>query len=232
MESAAHKRIAGPLLAAQEIGRQTQQGVWLLKGINLEICAGDQLSLIGKAGSGKSLLLRALALLDSCNEGMLRWEDAPILPREIPQFRSRVAYLPQKPAIWGHSVEDSLRSPFELKVHQAKNFDRPALVQRLALVGRDETFLEKQVSNMSGGEAQITALLRTLQLDPSVLLLDEPTASLDPQTTAQVEHLISAWCEEDTRRAFLWVSHDLELAQRLGRRQLKMEAGRLQELVV
>ncbi|MCA1657197.1 MAG: ATP-binding cassette domain-containing protein, partial [Actinobacteria bacterium] len=109
------------------------------------------------------------------------------------------------------------------------SFDRRRAVCILAQLGRDEAFLEKKARDLSGGEGQLVALARTLQLDPSVLLLDEPTASLDPKTTLAVESLLQSWARERPgERAFLWVSHDQEQARRVSHRELRVEAGRIE----
>jgi putative ABC transport system ATP-binding protein len=97
---------------------------------------------------------------------------------------------------------------------------------RLALAaGRAPDFLDKLASDLSGGEAQIAALVRVLQLAPDVLLLDEPTASLDPASARSIEALVSAWFDADAERACIWVSHDLEQARRVATRHLTMNAG-------
>lgn len=100
---------------------------------------------------------------------------------------------------------------------------------RLEGLGLGETFLEKSARDLSGGEGQIVSLLRAIQLGPSILLLDEPTASLDAASVAAVESLVTRWqAEAPGGRATVWVSHDAEQARRVGQRQLRMNAGELQ----
>jgi putative ABC transport system ATP-binding protein len=99
----------------------------------------------------------------------------------------------------------------------------------LETLTRDETFLEKSSRDLSGGEAQIVALIRCLQLDPAMLLLDEPTASLDRATADTAEDLLYRWQHEASReRSFIWVSHDLEQAKRMSDRNLRMHVGGIQ----
>jgi putative ABC transport system ATP-binding protein len=95
-------------------------------------------------------------------------------------------------------------------------------------VGRPVEFLARRSSDLSGGEAQIVALLRTLQLDSTVLLLDEPTASLDAATAGTIEQLVSHWHDQaGNRRAVLWVTHDRDQSCRVANRILEMNSGRI-----
>ena len=106
-------------------------------------------------------------------------------------------------------------------------------VRTAAQAGRGEDFLAKRASELSGGEAQIAALIRVLQLAPEVLLLDEPTASLDPESSHAIEGLVEAWFNaEGQAHASVWVSHDPAQAKRMSERHLTMRAGVLNETAV
>jgi energy-coupling factor transporter ATP-binding protein EcfA2 len=99
----------------------------------------------------------------------------------------------------------------------------------LETLTRDETFLEKSSRDLSGGEAQIVALIRCLQLDPAMLLLDEPTASLDNATAEAAEELRYRWQQVASReRSFIWVIHNLEQAKRMSDRGVQMHRGGIQ----
>jgi putative ABC transport system ATP-binding protein len=126
-------------------------------------------------------------------------------------------------------VEDNLRLPFALKAHRGRRFDRERILQLLEGLGRSAAFLDRSSRDLSGGEAQIVALLRAVQLDPALLLLDEPTASLDNVTAQAVEGLLDRWfAAGQGERALVWVSHDLDQARRVTGRCLHMRSGRLE----
>lgn len=216
------------LIEARGLGRRSSSSTWLLLDISLDIGAGERVAVVGATGAGKTLLLRSLALLDPLDAGTVLWEGQPVLPHSVPLYRSRVVYLHQRPALPLSTVEDCLRQPFTLNVHACKRFGRPRIVDYLRTIGRDESFLQKASRDLSGGERQITALIRAIQLDPCVLLLDEPTAALDADGVKAAEDLVSRWlAERTTNRAVIWVSHGSEQVQRVADRIVRIEAGRL-----
>lgn len=219
------------LLEARGVGRlRGADGGWLLEDVSLSLRAGDRLGLAGPSGGGKTLLLRALALLDPVDTGAILWRGQPVRAADIPNFRRQAIYLHQRPALFEGSVEDNLRLPFTLQVYRNRSFDRARVLGLLASLGRDTTFLAKAHGDLSGGESQVVGLVRVLQLDPTVLLLDEPTAALDPATARAAEALVERWRDQaPAARAYVWVSHDSEQGRRVTARRYRMDAGRLTE---
>lgn len=217
------------LLQVERLSRQDPlSGRNLLDDVSLDLLAGLVTALVGASGSGKTLLLRAAALLDPVDAGQVRLLGRTPRRSEIPDFRRRAVYLHQRPALSGRTVEEALRAPLELGVHRERPFDREGIVRRLEQLGRDATFLAQAVADLSGGESQIAALLRALQLEPSVLLLDEPTAALDPTTARAVERLLLDWiAERPERRAIGWVGHDVEQVDRVAASVFVMDQGSL-----
>jgi len=202
--------------------------VCLLQPTDFRLRSADRVSITGASGSGKSVFLRTLALLEAPTSGEVLWKNQPVDALHIPAYRSRVSYLAQRPALMEGSVEDNLRFPYSLKVFQHLVFNREAVQTLLGHAGKTTDFLAKNAGDLSGGESQIVALIRTLQLGPEVLLLDEPTAALDPTSAGEVEALISAWSSASAR-AYIWVTHDLAQAQRMSDRRLHMDTGVLGE---
>ncbi|MGH8778644.1 ABC transporter ATP-binding protein [Paraburkholderia sp.] len=220
-----------PQIAAEDIARRDPQRVqWLLQPTRIEVHGGERLSITGPSGSGKSVFLRALALLDPLDGGRILWRGNAIARAAIPRYRRSIAYIRQRPALLDGTVEDNLRYPYTLRAYRDVRFNRDRAASLATQAGRSSDFLDKRASELSGGEAQIAALIRVLQLDPDVLLLDEPTASLDPESSHEIEVLIDAWFAADTaRHASLWVSHDPAQAMRMASRHLTMRAGVLNE---
>jgi putative ABC transport system ATP-binding protein len=217
------------LLEARDLSRRHPDGArWLLDGVSIAIGPGDRLAIVGASGSGKTLLLRSLARLDPLDRGDVAWQGRPLAHDRIPAFRSRAIYLHQRPAFGAATVEEALRQPFLLGSHRHRAFDRQRAIDLLARLGRDAAFLGKQVRDLSGGESQIAALTRAVQLDPILLMMDEPTAALDAGTERAAERLLLDWVAEAPQaRAFVWVTHDAEQAARVATRIVEVHDGKL-----
>lgn len=182
----------------------------------------------GPSGAGKTLLLRALAMLDPLDCGEVRFHGQTLRRDAVPAFRRQVMYLHQRPVLLGETVADALRHPLSLAAHRARPFDRDRIVSWLESWGRDSRFVDKKTADLSGGESQLVALARALQLDPVVLLLDEPTAALDSPTATAVETHLRLWLDDAPNdRAIVWVGHDRNQIARVAHRTLAIEAGRL-----
>jgi len=216
-------------LEARGLSRRTADGAWLLRDATARVEPGDRLGIHGESGAGKTLFLRALAALDPLASGSLCWNGEEVQGAAFPVYRSRVVYLHQRPALFEGSVEHNLALPFALRVHAHQKLDRARALTLLDALGKPATFLAKAHSDLSGGEAQIASLVRALLTNPAVLLLDEPTASLDAKSTASVGRTLRAWLDEATdRRAIVCVSHDLAFIDALTDRRLRMHGGTLE----
>jgi putative ABC transport system ATP-binding protein len=133
-----------------------------------------------------------------------------------------VLYLAQRPVAAGGTVAANLRAPWRFRGRRGRGGWNPERITGwLAALGRDASFLDYDAERLSGGELQLLALLRGLQFDPTVLLLDEPTASLDRATTTAVEALLSDWLAAGPRACVL-ISHDGEQIERFATRTLEL----------
>ncbi len=181
--------------------------------IDWQINRGECVSLSGASGSGKSLLLRALADLDPHGgEVSLDGQSALSMPGHL--WRRRVGLLPAEPFWWVQRV--------------GEHFDQPEAALLDAL-GLDVKVLEWEVARCSTGERQRLALARLLQNSPEVLLLDEPTAALDPQSVERVEALLEAYRREH-EAVVIWVSHDAAQRQRVAQRHYSIKGRGLSEV--
>lgn len=209
------------LLEARQLTCRVEARV-LWRHVDLTLAAGERLGITGRSGSGKTMLLRTLAGLEAVQSGALAYRGRATGDWPMPAYRTRVMYLPQRPALRGGNVEDALRGPFAFRAHRGTVFPIGRTCRLLATLGREADFLRQRCERLSGGEAQIVALLRALLLEPQVLLLDEPTVSMDTDAVAATEAIVADWLAAVPERACIWISHD--------RAQLERICARLQDL--
>lgn len=213
--------MSSPLLSAAQIGRKIEHR-WIWQHLDFELLPGERLAIIGPSGVGKSLLLRAIAGLDALQAGQLTFHGQPLSGFSMPEYRAQVIYLHQRPALLEGTVEFNLQQVYQLAIHHPKAYCQEQILEYLWPLGRQLEFLHHSVNNLSGGEAQIVACLRALQLSPQVLLLDEPTASMDESTAQQIEVLVNQWQQEDSSRCCIWTSHNVKQLQRVTDRSLTL----------
>lgn len=194
----------------------------LLSGACGTLHAGDKVVLIGQSGSGKSLLLHALANLLPIT-GHITYQGTPIWQITPAHYRSQVALILQNSNLSGETVLENLQFPFSLKEHKHKTFDKSFHINHLKALGQSPDLLDKESDVLSGGQKQLINILRTLQLSPRILLLDEPTSALDPQTADKLMTLILNW--HSPQNAFIWITHTHEHINALDAKVWRMNAG-------
>ncbi len=182
--------------------------------VNLAVGPGERIFITGASGAGKSLFLRALADLDP-HRGAVFLDGVSCAAIPAPQWRRRVGLLPAESQWWHDTVGAHFRSGIN--------------PEEAALLGFSPEVEGWSIARLSSGEKQRLAILRLLRNRPEVLLLDEPTANLDPVSGARVENLILS-CQRERGVAVVWVTHDLGQARRLGGACWEIRAGRLREI--
>ncbi len=209
------------ILRAENLGRSVP-GKILVAGASFEVRKGETLAIVGPSGSGKSSLLRLLNRLDEPTSGTVYLDGTDY--RQIPprELRRRVGMVLQRPFLFPGKVADNL----QFGPKQRGLTLTPAQMQEL-LSGVGLSGLEsRDVSNLSGGEAQRVSFARALANSPEALLLDEPTSALDDAAKRDVETLILRIGQEQGIPCVL-VTHDVAQAARLAERGLVLEGGQI-----
>jgi len=216
------------LIELRDLTRKNEHGDrTILDRISLIIDAGQRIGLVGPSGSGKTSLMRAIAKLDPVERGMLTDRGQRISRELVPGYRCRTIYLFQRSGFRAGSVIENLELPFQLAV-SGKAFDRHQAERWLERFGKSAAIIDQPIESLSGGEQQMIALIRALGLAPEILLLDEPTASLDGASTERYEELVLEWFHADpNHRSFLWSSHDVDQVRRMTTCCIEMDHGKL-----
>lgn len=203
------------------------KGKTILKNIDMSIEKGDYISIVGPSGSGKSTFLKLSASLISPTDGNIYFYDKPYNDLDPIQLRRKVSYCFQTPYLFGSNVMDNLCFPFSIRNLKTDMHKIDALLKRFKL---NSEFKSKDVLNLSGGEKQRIALIRSLLFSPQVLLLDEVTSALDSENTLIVEELIKELNEEGT--TILWVTHNMEQSRKNANKRLTIKDGSIKSLEV
>jgi len=193
----------------------------------MEVQQGEILALVGPSGSGKSTLLRLLNFLEAPTQGWIeyagvRFEAGKDMPLEL---RRRVTTVFQHPMLLDRSVWDNVT--YSLQLRGQRDTQGPAQTA-LELVGL-ANLAQQNARSLSGGEAQRVALARAMILRPDVLLMDEPTANLDPYNVGLIEKIIHQVNREHQTTVVL-VTHNVFQARRLADRVAFLLAGKLVEV--
>jgi putative ABC transport system ATP-binding protein len=218
---------AAPVLQGSDLSLRFGEAL-VFSEVTVCLARGDMLLLTGPSGSGKTSLLRVLARLQNPTSGTVALNGTVTGNADIPSYRRRVAYLQQQPVMVRGSVRDNL-----LLSQRYGGEVRPSddeLREGISQLGIASIPLEKEASQLSVGQQQRIALLRLLLMRPSVLLLDEPTAALDPVSAASLVALVATLHEKHALSTVLVSHHSPVLPEGLQLRQAVLENGHLEPL--
>jgi cobalt/nickel transport system ATP-binding protein len=202
-----------------------------LKGLSLEVRQGERVTLIGANGSGKSTLLRLLAGLAFAERGQVRFFGEALTEERLEpdafffRFRRGVGVLFQNPdlQLFNASVFDEVAfGPLQLGMPREQI--RAIVEETLESMGIAD-LRHRAPHRLSGGEKKRVALASVLALNPDVLLLDEPTAALDPKSETQIIELLASWA--DGRKTVVTATHDLQMLEDIADRCYVLQDGQV-----
>jgi putative ABC transport system ATP-binding protein len=212
---------SAPALEADRLSR-TVTGKVLVDDVSVQVRVGEVMAVVGPSGAGKSSFLRLLNRLDEPTGGTVRLDGRNYRELAPQDLRRRVGMVMQSANLFPGTVAANVGFGPSQRGEALLPGQIDALLERVGLAG----YRERDVSNLSGGEAQRVSLARTMANAPETLLLDEPTSALDEVSARRIEDLVLDIIHE-RRMTCVIVTHDTAQAHRIADRTMIMETGRL-----
>ena|SRR5437899_936989 len=199
----------------------------VLNGIDLQVGRAETLAVLGKSGTGKSVLLKLLIGLQTPDSGSIRINGTEMVHLDINplnEVRKKIGFLFQQAALYDSlTIEENVAFPLARHSGKPEPEIKERVLQLLADVGMDKE-MEKRPSEISGGMQKRVGLARALALDPEILLFDEPTAGLDPITAGEISKLIID-LKKDRKLTAIVVTHDIHHAEAFADHVLLLKDG-------
>ncbi len=199
-----------------------------LKNINIKVERGEVLAIIGPTGAGKTTLLYLLDLLEMPTSGKIYFDGTDVTqPRKVRlEARRRMAFVIQKPVVFNTTVYDNIA--YGLKWRGVRKSSLRQKVSDILEMVNLSDYKNRSARTLSGGETQRVAIARAIAIEPEVLLLDEPTANLDPISTSRIEELLTNIIHRyDT--TIIMATHDMSQGQRLAGRIVVLMNGEIHQ---
>ena len=222
----------GPVICIKGLHKSFGEHNNVLKGINLTVNKGENLVMLGKSGSGKSIVIKCLVGLVKADKGEIKVFDTDITTLDYNQLnavRLRIGFLFQNSALYDSmTVRQNLEFP--LKRHSKKLTDEEvenAVTEALENVGLADA-IDKMPAELSGGMRKRSGLARTLILKPEIILYDEPTTGLDTITSREISELILT-IQKKNRTSSVIITHDMACAKLTGDRLVILKDGVVHE---
>lgn len=213
------------LISIENVVKTNREGDPILNGITAKVLEGELVTIIGPSGSGKSTFLSLLNRMKDPDSGFLSYKGQLYMNLNVLELRRKIGMVFQFPTMLQGTVRENLLIGPKL-FRQTLNEDKIDLL--LEQVALPKSLKDQEARSLSGGQKQRVALARTLANEPEILLLDEVTSSLDPNSSLEIEELIQTLHKEQGK-TILWVSHNLQQAKRVGQYTWVIAEGEMAE---
>ena len=196
-------------------------------GLDIDLMRGEVLGVVGASGTGKSVLLRSIVGLQRPNAGSVKVFGVDVLTADLTAIRARYGVMFQDGALFSAlTVRENVEAPMRVQVSLSPELRRSLADLKLAMVGLPPKAGDLYPSDLSGGMRKRAGIARALALDPEILLLDEPTAGLDPISATEFDELIGALRQSLNLSVFL-VTHDIDTLHATCDRIAVLAAGKV-----
>ena len=217
------------LIRVEDVHKVFGGALHALNGITTEIRKGEVVVVVGPSGSGKSTFLRSLNLLEVPSSGKIYFEGVDITDKKvnIDQHRQKMGMVFQHFNLFPHKtiLENITLAPIKVRRKSKEEAEKQAM-ELLQLVGLEEK-AHSYPSQLSGGQKQRIAIVRSLAMEPDVMLFDEPTSALDPEMVGEVLDLMKQLAKDGM--TMVVVTHEMSFAREVGTRVIFMDAGQIRE---